>query len=244
MTQPEMHNTTSHHIGTRLRLRREALGLSVDEVAQMKNLRPEYLRNIETLHVDALPSIGYVLGFVRSYAKAVNMDGEHAVADYKADVQVPENLYMRDQPHFVPKRKVTLPSGFVPALMTVSLAVIFTVWYSVQTRSNTDNSAEIIAYQDLSDEVLGPAPITDAQLLTLRAYAPSWVQVKESKGEVLISRILVEGQTWQGPKNRAYIVSVRDAGAIRLYDGQNDLGFLGARGQTMIDIPILSKGTN
>lgn len=225
------------HIGTRLAQRRAELGLSCDDVSKMTHLRPEYLQNIETLNVEALPSIGYVLGYIRTYAKALGMDGENAVSDYKLDVQVPENLGMRDAPHFVPKYKLQLPRGFVPALMTVSFAVMLGIWYGVQTETQAAEQA-LVEYNQPKAQPEAK-PLTDADLITLRATAPSWVQIKDIDGTVLVSRIFVTGETWQGPKENHYRISVRDAGAIDLFYGHNRRGVLGGRGESVNNIDII-----
>jgi len=219
------------HIGARLKAKREALDLSIDDVARMTKLRPEYLQNIEVLNVKALPSIGYVLGFVRSYATALGMDGDNAVADYKLDVEAPENLEMRDRPHFVPQFKMRLPRGFVPALMTVGFAVMLGTWYGLQTETQAlEQSAPDYSLQDVASEA---TPITDKNLVTLRATAPSWLQVKDETGTVLVSRIFVSGETWQGAKDNSYSVSARDAGAIEVFYGEAEGGVLGARGEAL-----------
>ncbi len=229
-------NIILEHIGTRLKHKREALGLSIDDIAQMTHLRPDYLQNIEYLNVEALPSIGYVLGFVRTYAKALGMDGANAVTDYKLDVQVPENLGMRDRPHFVPQSKLRLPRGFVPALMTLGFAVMLGTWYSIQPETQ---AAEVTVadYAPQDTEHL-TAPIIETDLVTLRATAPSWMQVKDINGTVLVSRVFVTGETWQGPKDSGYSVSVRDAGAIEVFYGGELRGPLGARGHAKDNIEI------
>jgi len=117
------------HIGTELREIRLALGLSYADVATVTKIQPQFLEAIENLAKSELPSIGYVLGYVRSYAKALGMDGASAVARYKIDSEVPENLGMRDRPHFVPQRKIRLPRGLFSALTVVAVAGMLTVWY-------------------------------------------------------------------------------------------------------------------
>ena len=117
---------------------------------------------------------------------------------------MPENLGMRDEPHFVPQRNIRLPRGFVPALMTVGFAVMLGTWYGVQTETQaTEQSAVEYSAEDI-DSVA--APIMDESLVTLRAVAPSWLQVKDESGTVLISRIFVTGETWQGPKDNSCLL--------------------------------------
>ena len=72
-----------HHIGIRLRDARKAMGLTQGDVAEALRIKPAYIDAIERLDTAALPSVGYVLGYVRSYAKRVGMNGDEAVAAYK-----------------------------------------------------------------------------------------------------------------------------------------------------------------
>jgi len=234
--ETKLEDVALQHIGLRLAQRRAALGMSFDDVAKTTHLKPEYLRSIEALNIEALPSIGYVLGYIRTYAKALGMDGENAVADYKLDVQVPENLGMRDAPHFVPKFKLQLPRGFVPALMTLGFAVILGVWYGVQTE--TQAAEQNVVEYNQPEASLEAKPLTDVDLITLRATAPSWVQVMDVDGTTRISRIFVTGETWQGPKANQYRISVRDAGAIEMFYGHTPRGVLGARGEAIRNLDI------
>jgi len=223
------------HIGTELRDARIALGLSHDDVAAMTRIQSQYLGAIETLSTADLPSIGYVLGYVRSYAKALGMDGASAVARYKTDSQVPENLGMRDRPHFVPRRKIRLPRGFFPALTVVAVAGMLTVWYGTQT----ETQAAMSNGPDLTPRATETAPaLYDENMLTVKALAPSWVQIKDKSGRVVISRIFVTGETWQTERGSGQFISARDGGAIQIFVGRGDAGLLGEQGVAVSDVPL------
>ena len=75
-------------------------------------------------------------------------------------------------------------------------------------------------------------------LFTLRATAPSWIEVRDVQGTVTVSRIFVIGETWQGETAAGYSVSVRDAGAVQLYDGPKLIGALGARGAPIANLTL------
>ena len=223
------------HIGIELRDARRALGLSYAEVAELTKIKPQFLESIENLAKSELPSIGYVLGYVRTYAKAMGIDGASAVARYKVDSEVPENLGMRDRPHFVPQRKIRLPRGFFPALTVVAIAGMLTVWYGMQTETQaaatpgpdlTPRPAETVAAKN------------DPNMVTVKALAPSWVQIKDKNGRVIISRIFVTGETWQTQRGSGTTLSARDGGAIQIYVGQGDAGLLGQQGVAVSDVPL------
>jgi len=216
----------SSHIGTELRDTRIARGLSFEQVSEATKIRPEFLRAIESLAKEDLPSIGYVLGYVRSYAKFLGLDSHSVVARYKRDSAVPENLGRRNLPHFVPKRKIRLPRGFIAASAVLSTAAMLVVWYGTQT----ELQAAVIPAPDLSIAQTPQVAQVDPNMLTVRALAPSWIQIKDNSGRVIISRIFVTGETWQTPRSSGVTLSARDGGAVGLFIGDTNIGALGERG--------------
>lgn len=225
------------HIGAQFKAARLQKGLSVKDVSELTNLRADYIANIEALNIKALPSIGYVLGYVRSYAKALNMDADKAVADYKSDVELPKNLGMPSGPHIVPKFKLELPRGFVLAIAILFTAISLGGWYGL--KGQNPPSVSYTAQKDVEFKQEAQIQLS-ADKVTLTARAPSWVEIKNAKGDVLHSQILVSGQSWQGPIGKNYFVSVRDAGAIEFYYGDIKLGPLGAMGEPAQDMALQS----
>lgn len=224
----------ANHIGAELRDARLARGLTYDDISEVTKIRPEFLGAIETLSTDNLPSIGYVLGYVRSYAKFLGMDSGSAVARYKVDSEVPDNLGVRKLPHFIPTRNIRLPRGFVPATMVLAVAGMLTLWYGTQT----ETQASVTTIADLSIVEQPQVSMTDPDLVTVRALAPSWIQIKDKSGRILISRIFVTGETWQTPRGSGTTLSARDGGAIQLYIGETNAGEMGERGVAVTDISL------
>lgn len=228
-------NNYAGHIGIELRDARQALGLSYADVADLTKIQPQFLESIENLAKSELPSIGYVLGYVRTYAKAMGLDGGSAVARYKVDSEVPENLGMRDRPHFVPQRKIRLPRGFFPALTVVAIAGMLTVWYGTQT----ETQAAVSNSPDLTPRAVETvAATTDPNMVTVKALAPSWVQIKDKNERVIISRIFVTGETWQTQRGSGATLSARDGGAIQIFVGRGDAGLLGEQGVAISNVPL------
>lgn len=229
-------NNRPPHIGESLRARRHALDLSIEDVYEGTHIRPEFLLAIETLDIDSLPSVGYVLGYIRTYANFLGLDGADAVARYKVDSAVPENLGMRSAPHFVPKHRLRLPRGIIPALGVIGFAVMLGVWYGGY---NTTVALEptVPTVSTLSGKVSESEP-ADPDMITLTATAPSWIEVKNKNGKTLVSRIFVTGERYAAPKGAGYTVSVRDAGAVSYRIGAQDSGALGAQGTPLRDVPL------
>ena len=68
-------------VGARLREARVARGLSLDDVAQITKITRPVLVALEEGDTDALPALVFVRGFVRSYARLVELDPNPIVRD-------------------------------------------------------------------------------------------------------------------------------------------------------------------
>ena len=66
--------------GAQLEAAREAAGLSLDEVAQQLKLAPRQVQALEETTSRVLPGRTFVRGFVRNYARLLNLDPDLLVA--------------------------------------------------------------------------------------------------------------------------------------------------------------------
>ena len=73
-------------VGAQLRAVREQLGLSVGDVAQRLKFAPRQIEALESDNQGALPSLTFVRGFVRSYAKLLGLDADALVASLERSV--------------------------------------------------------------------------------------------------------------------------------------------------------------
>jgi len=103
-------------IGAELKARREGRGLTIGHASKQTHIKARYIQAIEAMQPDALPSLGYVLGFVRTYAGYLDMDGEIAVKRYKEDVAAPKLLGWRERAILIPRREIKLPRGLISAM--------------------------------------------------------------------------------------------------------------------------------
>lgn len=76
-------------VGARLRLERELLGMSIEEVARATRIPVTSLERVENDRFDDLPGEVFVRGFLRSYAKTVGLDGDEILAQYGTARRVP-----------------------------------------------------------------------------------------------------------------------------------------------------------
>lgn len=77
----------SEAIGSLLRARREAMGLSAAQAAKALRIRQVFIDALEEGRTESLPGSAYAFGFVRSYARLVGMDDERAVQQFKDEAK-------------------------------------------------------------------------------------------------------------------------------------------------------------
>ena len=75
----------SAHLGAALRAARQDQGRSLQDLSDATKIKRAYLDAIEEMRTEDLPSRPFTIGYVRAYANALGMNGEQAVARFKAD---------------------------------------------------------------------------------------------------------------------------------------------------------------
>lgn len=81
LTEQETAHDDLDKPGRRLRLARQAKGLELERVAQMLHLTPPTVAAIEADNYDALPGPVFVRGYIRNYARLLNLDEESFLRD-------------------------------------------------------------------------------------------------------------------------------------------------------------------
>lgn len=74
-------------LGAQLRARREAQGWSLTAVAEWLRIRESYLQALEDGNPSVFPGSAYALGFLRTYAQALGLDPDEAVARFRHETR-------------------------------------------------------------------------------------------------------------------------------------------------------------
>ncbi len=220
---------TEQPTGLALRARRRALGMDLHAASFASGVRAEHIKAIEEGDLSALPTLGYALGYVRAYARVLELEPDAVVADFKSDISAPRQLDRRGVPHFVPTRRLRLPKGSVPALGVIAAVVMLGTWYGVQLDTvAAPGSPGAPALQP--GETVASEPVSDS-VVSLVATAPSWMSIRNSSGTLVANRVFVTGERFEAARGQDLSVTVRDGGAVELRIGERSLGPLGKPGE-------------
>lgn len=103
-------------LGQELREERETRHISIEEIASATKIVPRYLEAIEADHLDIMPGEFFIKGIIRTYARAIGLDGEIVLAKYKAAGLIGEPEHKR---HLLSRSEPAKPEpaqGPVPKL--------------------------------------------------------------------------------------------------------------------------------
>lgn len=74
----------------------------------------------------------------------------------------------------------------------------------------------------------------DESRLTLKAKAPVWVRIEDAQGNVVMTQMLMKGDTYRVPNREGLVVIARDGGLLTyIIDGQ-EKGILGTPGEILV----------
>ena len=121
-------------VGKLLSDARKSQGLEVADVARVLRISQKYLEAIEDGRNSDLPGTAYAIGFVRSYAEHLNLDGMEIVRRYKDEDKALADKTQLSFPKPIPEGGV--PGAAVLGLGVVIALVAYGVWYY---NSNSDD---------------------------------------------------------------------------------------------------------
>ena len=235
-------------VGERLRGARSRMGWTLDSAAARTRIKRDYLEALETMDPRGLPSRAYAVGYLRTYSRALGLEPESVIEQFKHEVECDAG---RNQPTTVrERREIRLPRGMIGAVAILACVIGAAGWYgSYVTRTEAFAGAPPPADAMLSSNEpaiaeAGRAPSIEAiwagapsprgaEALVLRAQATTFLEVRDSSGRILFSRDLDAGEAYRAPDETGLRITAEDAGALTASVGGTEIGVLGEPGETV-----------
>lgn len=238
---PEMQPNTP---GGKLRAGREALGLSLPDIATRTRIAQRQLEAIERDDYTALPGIPYAVGFARAYARAIDMDDVAIAADVRRavhDSDMGANRYEAFEP-VDPARVPSRALAWTAAIIVVLLIAGFTIW---RTQMFTAPTGDEIARQgQVAPVAIRPAgtiaPVPPAaQPVVFTAVDDVWLRIYDEAGERLKDGLMKKGEIFALPATaRNPMILTGRPQALSVTVGGKAVAPLGAPDRTIADVPV------
>ncbi len=151
-TNSETKNDSSETAGNVLRKKREVIGLSIDNIANQLNLDSKLIESLEKNDYVKFNIETYIKGYLRAYAKVLDLDGDTIINLYKESnpEKTPEIL-----PNVKPKTQRNSGDKSVKLfsyIIALTVAVSILVWYQnnflVQPPEENLNITNIKTYEN------------------------------------------------------------------------------------------------
>ncbi len=248
--------------GERLREARGKLGLTLDSAASRTRTRRDYLEALETMDPRGLPAQAYAIGYLRTYARFLELDEAAMVEQFKieADTQTGRATPTAPQQH----REIKLPRGLIGVVAILVLVALIAWWYSNAISGETvfddiPPPPDDVLGQDSGNAVFasGLPRVASADIwaglpslnpaedeipdIILRASAPVFLEVRDSAGRILFSRELGVDEIYRPLSEPGVTVSAGDGGRIMMEIEGEDARPLGEPGQPVADMPLLGE---
>jgi cytoskeletal protein RodZ len=229
----------------RLRVAREAKGLSVDDIAASTNINVNFLSSLEEGQTDILPQV-YVRAFLRESASQVDLNPDEVIKAYEDQTRLESRRETEDEVREKPEgpisRDVTgapsLPGPKVIATVVATVIVAGVLYWNFSRPSPEETSPVPPPFEAASD----PAPASrqtavtepDSLLLRVRTADTVWILVVID-GRDSLEYVFRPNVTASWSAGQTFSVSVGRPEAVEFTLNDKPMGTLGTRRRIIRD---------
>ncbi len=217
-------------LGDQFRQARQQRGLTLSEVAEHIRIRSVYLAAIEDENWSAIGAPVYTRGFLRTYARFLDLDPEAAVAAFNATLPEQRPPPVASAPRYRRERSLA-PLIWIAGIVALAL-IGFVIYLAVAPAGRSQRTAAVPAASGQAGATAVPAaaatPRGQSRTLLLHFTAASWVRV------VVDGNVSIEGTFPAGTTKvfhgRSALVRLGNAGGVQItVDGKSQaaLGGIG-----------------
>ncbi|KTE20775.1 XRE family transcriptional regulator [Sphingopyxis sp. H050] len=238
-TAPQQGELAITRTGDKLRLAREAAGLSLADIATRTRITQRHLEAIEKSDFSGLPGRTYVTGFARAYARAVDVPEAEVAASVRRELE--EDAYGSRPLYeaYEPTDPARLPTARLTWTLVI-VALLLVSAYGVWRFLSVEPDEALIAAQNQAAEAseapaaatpaakAGPAVAADAPVV-LTGISEVWIGFDDAAGKTENWRTLDPGETYQVPADYIEKFTLRTSipQALKVTVGGRDVGSIG-----------------
>lgn len=161
-------------VAEQLRTAREAQQLTIQQIAEITNVRADHIRAIEQGNYDVFSAPIYIRGFVRSYCKILKLDSAPVIAQLNQELEATEKFSepppLTEQSNTaldfltLQLSKINWRKALIGALVLVVLVVLYGFIQSWRSSRSKDplNGVRPGVYRPVTNQSLNRVPLNPA----------------------------------------------------------------------------------
>ncbi len=232
--------------GKKLREARLRQGYTIEQVEEETKIRKLYLNALEEENFSILPPQVYAQGFVKRYARFLNMDIEELSREFKELAYANKEAEDLEQIPLQPPKESILNKMPVRNIMIAAMFLIIAIWAGnylvgyISREISQDNTPKPSVVDKNTnkppvEEPAPPAPQVNATLKMLVKVKPQqkcWMQVRVD-GEEKFAGVLVNGQQQAYESKDSIYIKAGNAAAVDIFINDKIMVPLGAPGEVV-----------
>lgn len=258
--RPAFYSEDYGFLGHLLYSERLLQGISIDTVATDLNLSSYIIKDLETGHLNHMPGISYMSGFMRTYAAYLGLDGMEIVYC----IRIPKSsVFEEERVLKAPLQQRQLPSQPIlwGSICTLMLIVVgysslkpsaqFSQLYSVKLDNNLSQDTYHEELRTSINQFLNiyykpfvlapPHKQKKPQIFQLCCESETWIALKDEQGHLVQEGILKKGDHIKLPVDFDGTLHTGNAGGVYIvYDNQRS-NALGTNGQVIQNFHVNLK---
>ncbi|MEO6388345.1 MAG: helix-turn-helix domain-containing protein [Croceibacterium sp.] len=212
-------------IGARLRTAREAQGLTIPQVAAETRIPQRHLETIEEGNFAALPARTYAVGFSRTYARLLGLDGEEVAEEVRAELDAQDTGGRGRPASFEPGDPARVPSRALGWLSIAAVVMVLAgLFFAARTFFAPAGELPSLVAQDQAQRAAlaaqqraAAAPATAANATGPVVFTALedgiWVKFYDANGAQLMQKLMAKDESYTVPA---------DADGPQLWTGRPD----------------------
>jgi cytoskeletal protein RodZ len=239
-------------VGTQLRAAREAQGLTIAQVAAETRIPQRHLQTIEDGDFTALPARTYAIGFSRSYAKLVGLDGDAIAEAVRIELDAQEPSPRQRPASFEPGDPARVPSRTLGWISAVAAVIVLGALFFA-ARTFFAPAAELPSLLEPAGDATetgAPAPQSTAEPVAAPAgpvvftamEEGIWVKFYDANGMQLMQKLMAEGESYTVPADaEGPLLWTGRPDALAITVGGRELPRLAEDDSVMRDVPVSAE---
>jgi len=253
----ELEQMANVEIGEALRRTRLHYGKTIPDIEKALRIRASQIDAIECGDIERLPGRVYAIGFVRSYAEYLGLDGGQVVQLFKAQYMDGPDKQSLSFPMSVAETKTPAIWLVVFCLLLASGVLVYfndqsaldrrvvlevdPVPDSLQKHIEQDVMVPVMdnLFSSSEDEEIGDVQDVEAfSSVVLNFTGSSWAEIKKVDNQILISQVFERGDVYAVPQEEGLILSLGNAANVDIQVNDKTLKPLGGAGDVRRDISL------